>query len=38
MLYVKVAKARFQAAQQPLDAALFYMALKKKSLLAGLFK
>eukprot|EP00118_Oscarella_pearsei_P012894 m.98391 g.98391 ORF g.98391 m.98391 type:complete len:2816 (+) comp36982_c1_seq1:67-8514(+) len=34
----KVAKARFQAAQQPLDAALFYLAMKKKSLLAGLFR
>jgi hypothetical protein len=34
----KVAKAHFQRAQQPLDAALFYLAMKKKTLLAGLFR
>lgn len=34
----KVAKQRYAANQQPLEAALFYLALKKKSLLQGLFK
>nr|XP_024216080.1 dmX-like protein 2 isoform X4 [Halyomorpha halys] len=34
----KVAKASFQANQDPLDAAIFYLAMKKKSLVWGLFR
>ncbi|XP_046400831.1 dmX-like protein 2 isoform X2 [Ischnura elegans] len=34
----KIAKAAFQARQDPLDAALFYLAMKKKSLVWGLFR
>ncbi|CAN8004947.1 unnamed protein product [Ixodes hexagonus] len=34
----KLAKSSFQANSNPLDAALFYMALKKKNILAGLFR
>ncbi|ELU10253.1 hypothetical protein CAPTEDRAFT_201231 [Capitella teleta] len=34
----KVAKAAFQAKQDPLDAAIFYMAMKKKNVLWGLFR
>ncbi|KAM7285267.1 dmX-like protein 2 [Ixodes scapularis] len=34
----KLAKSSFQAHSNPLDAALFYMALKKKNILAGLFR
>ncbi|CAB0020600.1 unnamed protein product [Nesidiocoris tenuis] len=33
-----VAKAAFQTNQDPLDAALFYLAMKKKSLVWGLFR
>ena len=34
----KVAKASFQASQDPLDAAIFYLAMKKKSLVWGLYR
>ncbi|KAI5722725.1 hypothetical protein M8J76_012674 [Diaphorina citri] len=34
----KVAKAAFQANEDPLDAALFYIAMKKKSLVWGLYR
>ncbi|OWA51395.1 DmX-like protein 2 [Hypsibius exemplaris] len=34
----KMAKNAFQASQNPLDAALFYLALKRKKVLAALFK
>ncbi|XP_033633785.1 dmX-like protein 2 isoform X2 [Asterias rubens] len=34
----KLAKAQFQANKNPLDAALFYMAMKKKTLVWGLFR
>ncbi|PIK56051.1 putative dmX-like protein 2 [Apostichopus japonicus] len=34
----KVAKSQFQAKKNPLDAALFYLAMKKKTLLWGLFR
>lgn len=34
----QLAKANFQANQDPLDAALFYLAMKKKSLVCGLFR
>ncbi|XP_022097370.1 dmX-like protein 2 isoform X2 [Acanthaster planci] len=34
----KLAKAQFQANKNPLDAALFYLAMKKKTLVWGLFR
>lgn len=34
----KLAKAAYQAKQDPLDAALYYLAMNKKSLLWGLFR
>lgn len=34
----KVAKAAYQSSQDPLDAAIFYLAMKKKSLVWGLFR
>ncbi|XP_062554540.1 dmX-like protein 2 isoform X3 [Armigeres subalbatus] len=34
----RLAKASFQANQDPLDAALYYMAMKKKSVVWGLFR
>ncbi|CAJ0959160.1 unnamed protein product, partial [Mesorhabditis belari] len=34
----KLAKAAYQANQDPMDAALFYLALKKKNVLTHLFK
>jgi hypothetical protein len=34
----QLAKANFQANSDPLDAALFYLAMKKKSLVWGLFR
>ena len=34
----KLAKASFQKNNDPLDAALFYLAMKKKSLVWGLFR
>ncbi|KAF6211101.1 hypothetical protein GE061_014215 [Apolygus lucorum] len=34
----KVARESFQASQDPLDAAIFYIAMKKKSLVWGLFR
>eukprot|EP00094_Tigriopus_californicus_P002839 TCALIF_02737-PA protein Name:"Similar to DMXL1 DmX-like protein 1 (Homo sapiens)" AED:0.22 eAED:0.22 QI:0/0.72/0.68/1/1/1/19/158/2211 len=37
-LMEKVAKTAFQAKQDPLDAAIFYLAMKKKSLVWGLFR
>lgn len=33
-----LAKAAYQAKQDPLDAALYYLAMNKKSLLWGLFR
>merc|ERR1712051_270266 len=37
-LIEKVAKASFQTTQDPLDAAIFYLAMKKKSLCWGLYR
>jgi hypothetical protein len=37
-IYVKVAKTRFNAKQDPMDCSLFYMAMKKKTVLRGLFR
>ncbi|GIY65182.1 dmX-like protein 2 [Caerostris extrusa] len=37
-LMEKVAKAAFQMKNDPLDAALYYLAMKKKTLLWGLFR
>ena len=37
-LIEKVAKAAFQTSQDPLDAAIFYLAMKKKSLVWGLYR
>ena len=37
-LFEKVAKASFQAKQDPLDAAIFYLAMKKKTLVWGLYR
>ena len=37
-LMEKVAKAAFQKNQDPLDAAVFYLAMKKKSLVWGLYR
>nr|XP_006818127.1 PREDICTED: Dmx-like 2 [Saccoglossus kowalevskii] len=34
----KIAKSQFQMNNNPLDAALFYLAMKKKSLLSSLFR
>ncbi|XP_058459198.1 dmX-like protein 2 isoform X2 [Malaya genurostris] len=34
----RLAKASFQANQEPLDAALYYIAMKKKSVVWGLFR
>ncbi|XP_077556185.1 rabconnectin-3 alpha isoform X7 [Haemaphysalis longicornis] len=34
----KLAKSAFQANNSPLDAALYYLALKKKTILAGLYR
>ncbi|XP_041465630.1 LOW QUALITY PROTEIN: dmX-like protein 2 [Lytechinus variegatus] len=34
----KVAKSQFQAEKNPLDSALFYLAMKKKNVLWGLFR
>lgn len=34
----KVAKCAFQAKMDPLDAAMFYLAMRKKGVLCGLFK
>lgn len=34
----KVAKSSFQAKNDPLDAALYYMALRKKNIIAGLYR
>ena len=34
----KLAKAAFQAKQDPLDAAIYYIAMKKKSVVWGLFR
>lgn len=36
--FSQVAKSQFQAEKNPLDAALFYLAMKKKTLLWGLFR
>ena len=35
---LKVAKSAFQANKDPMDAALFYLAMKKKSVLWGLYR
>ena len=37
-LFEKVAKASFQAKNDPLDAAIFYLAMKKKTLVWGLYR
>lgn len=38
LFYYQVAKAAYQANQDPLDAAIFYLAMKKKSLVWGLYR
>lgn len=38
LIMEKVAKASFQANQDPMDAALFYLAMRKKNVLTHLFK
>jgi hypothetical protein len=38
LLIERVAKCAFQTRQDPLDAAMFYLAMKKKGVLCGLFK
>ena len=35
---IQVGKAAFQRNNDPLDAALFYLAMKKKAVLWGLFR
>ena len=35
---MQLAKTQFMQKQEPLDASLLYMAMKKKSLVKGLFK
>ena len=35
---IKVARTQFNADQNPLDCALLYLAMKKKSLITNLFK
>ncbi len=37
-LMEKVAKTAFQSKQDPLDAAVYYLAMKKKSLVWGLYR
>ena len=34
----KIAKASFQKSKDPLDSAIFYLAMKKKMVLWGLFR
>lgn len=36
--FLQLAKTQFMTSQNPLDASLLYLAMKKKSLLKGLFK
>lgn len=38
ILYKQLGKAAFQKHNDPLDAALFYLAMKKKAVLWGLFR
>jgi RAVE protein 1 C terminal len=38
VVIMQLAKAAFQTSKDPLDAALFYLAMKKKNLLWGLFR
>ena len=38
IFFIQLAKSAFQARKDPLDAALFYMAMKKKNVLWGLFR
>lgn len=35
---IQIGKAAFQRHNDPLDAALFYLAMKKKAVLWGLFR
>lgn len=37
-IYHQLGKAAFQRHNDPLDAALFYLAMKKKAVLWGLFR
>ena len=37
-LVSKVAKAQFTKKQDPLDCALFYLAMKKKNVICGLYR
>lgn len=37
-LHFQLAKAHFQVKQDPLDCAIFYLAMKKKTLLCALFR
>lgn len=37
-LFCQVAKASFQRNNDPLDAAIFYLALKKKAVVWGLYR
>lgn len=36
--FCQVAKASFQRSNDPLDAAIFYLALKKKAVVWGLYR
>lgn len=38
MFFLKVAKAAFQTDKDPMDAAIYYLAMKKKSVLWGLYR
>ena len=38
ILFDQVAKAAYQKNKDPLDAAIFYLAMKKKNVLWGLFR
>lgn len=36
--FLQLAKTQFMTSQNPLEASLLYLAMKKKTLLKGLFK
>ena len=38
ILFFKVAKAQFTKKQDPMDCALFYLAMKKKNVICGLYR
>lgn len=37
-LYFQTAKAQFSKNQDPIDCALFYLAMKKKNVICGLYR